>query len=312
MEAVYRSGMARVAGVADPNRQAASAAARAAGCRQVHADLDGLLACDLDGVVIATPTALHAAQVRQALESGLPVFCQKPLGRTAAECRELVDIAREADVALGVDMSYRYTAAVEAALRSLRAGDIGQPHAAELTFHNAYGPDKAWVRDAELAGGGALIDLGCHLIDLARLFLGHLAPVEVHADLFAEGRRLGADPDRVEDLALAQVTLAGGRAVRIACSWWLPAGTDAVFEASFFGVGRALTVRNVDGSFYDFEARLVEGRRSEVLATPPDEWGGRALVAWAQRIRRDRSFDEDVEQLVPVAELIDRIYGRTP
>jgi predicted dehydrogenase len=238
------------------------------------------------------------------------VFCQKPLGRTARECRDLIRLARQADVALGVDMSYRYAAAVVAALDALKAGKIGRPHAAELVFHNAYGPDKAWVRDVELAGGGALIDLGCHLIDLGGLFLGDLAAAEVHADLFAGGEPLGPDPTRVEDLALAQVTLADGRVVRIACSWWLPAGTDAVLEASFFGDGRALTVRNVGGSFYDFEALFVEGRRSERIAEPPDEWGGRALVTWARRLARDSSFDPDVERLVSVAAMIDRIYGR--
>ena len=312
MEAVTRAGAATVAAVADRDADAARDAAAAVGCQTVTGDLDTLLSdgLDLDGVVIATPTALHAEQARGVLERGIPVFCQKPLGRTADECRELVDLARRADVALGVDMSYRYAAAVTAALDSLRAGDIGRPHAAELVFHNAYGPDKPWVRDAELAGGGALIDLGCHLIDLARLFLGDLEPAAVHADLFAEGERLGPDPERVEDLAMAQITLTDGRVVRVACSWWLAAGTDAVLEASFFGPGRALTVRNVDGSFYDFEALLLEGRRSERLASPPDEWGGRALVAWAQRLSRDTSFDGEVEQLVQVAELIDRIYGR--
>jgi predicted dehydrogenase len=312
MEAVQRARVADVAAIADPNREAARAAAGAVGCDTVLADIDAMLSdgYELDGVVIATPTALHATQARRALARGIPVFCQKPLGRTAGECRALVELARQANVALGVDMSYRHTAAVQAALDSLRAGQIGRPHAAELVFHNAYGPDKAWVRDVELAGGGALIDLGCHLIDLARLFLGDLVPSAVHADLFAGGERLGPDPDRVEDLALAQVTLADGRVVRIACSWWLAAGTDAVLEASFFGPGRALTIRNVGGSFYDFETLLVEGRRSERLAEPPDEWGGRALVAWADRLARDRSFDRDVEQLVQVAELIDRIYGR--
>jgi predicted dehydrogenase len=312
MEAVQRARVADVAAIADPDREAARAAAGAVGCDTVLADIDAMLSdgYELDGVVIATPTALHATQARRALARGIPVFCQKPLGRTAGECRALVELARQANVALGVDMSYRHTAAVQAALDSLRAGQIGRPHAAELVFHNAYGPDKAWVRDVELAGGGALIDLGCHLIDLARLFLGDLVPSAVHADLFAGGERLGPDPDRVEDLALAQVTLADGRVVRIACSWWLAAGTDAVLEASFFGPGRALTIRNVGGSFYDFETLLVEGRRSERLAEPPDEWGGRALVAWADRLARDRSFDRDVEQLVQVAELIDRIYGR--
>lgn len=311
MEAAHRAGAAQVAAIADPDPGAAYAAAAVVGCSEVSADLEDLLGADLDGLVIATPTGLHARQVRSALDRRIPVFCQKPLGRTAPECRELVETARRANVALGVDMSYRHSVAVQAALESLRAGRIGEPHLAELVFHNAYGPDKLWVRDPELAGGGALIDLGCHLIDLAGLFLGDLVPAAVHADLFAGGEPLEAAPARVEDLALAQVTLDDGRAVRIACSWWLPAGTDAVVEASFVGEGRALTIRNVDGSFYDFEALLVEGRRSERIAGPPDEWSGRALVAWADRLTTTSSFDPEVERLVRVAELIDRIYGRS-
>jgi predicted dehydrogenase len=311
MEAVQRAGAASVAAVADVDVDAARAAADAVGGAPICADLDELLSYELDGVVIATPTALHASQARAAMERGLPVFCQKPLGRSARECRALIELARQAGVPLGVDMSYRHVEAVERALEALRAGRIGVPHAAELTFHNAYGPDKAWVRDVELAGGGALIDLGCHLIDLARLFLGALVPVSVHADLFAAGERLGPDPERVEDLALAQVTLTDGRALRVACSWWLPAGADAVIDATFIGDGRALSIRNVGGSFYDFESLLIDGRRSERIAGPPDEWGGRALIRWAERLARDSSCDPEVEQLVSVAELIDRIYGRS-
>ena len=207
-------------------------------------------------------------------------------------------------------MSYRHLAAVRAALAALRAGRIGEPHAAELVFHNAYGPDREWARDAGLAGGGALIDLGCHLVDLARLFLGSVSAQRVHSDLFASGARLGPDPSQVEDLALAQVTLADGRAMRIACSWWLPAGIDALIEASFIGHGRALTIRNVAGSFYDFEALLVEGRRSRRICEPPDDWGGRALIDWASRLTSDPWFDAEVEQQVDVARVIDQIYGR--
>jgi predicted dehydrogenase len=280
------------------------------GCATACRGIDELLAYELDGVVIATPTALHAPQARAALEHGIPVFCQKPLGRTARECRELVELARCRDLALGVDMSYRHLAAVDAALSVLRGGAIGEPHAAELVFHNAYGPDKPWVRDVALAGGGALIDLGCHLIDLARLFLGTINAASVHSDLFAEGNRLEPNPAEIEDLALAQVTLQDGRAMRVACSWWLPAGTDAVIEVSLLGEGRALRIRNVGGSFYDFETLLVEGRSFQRICEPPDDWGGRALTEWATRIGVDRSFDPEVSQQVEVAQLIDAIYGR--
>jgi predicted dehydrogenase len=276
----------------------------------VCADLDEMLGLGLDGIVIASPTGLHADQARAALEQGLAVFCQKPLGRTAAECSELVHLARRADVALGVDMSYRHTAAVQAALASLHAGEIGRPHHAELVFHNAYGPDKPWALDGRLAGGGALIDLGCHLMDLARLFFGTVAVRSLHADLFCEGEPLNGDPSQVEDLALAQLTLEDGRTLRLACSWWLPAGTDAVIEASFLGRRRALTVRNVGGSLHDLETVLVEGRTARRICKPPDPWGGRALLAWASRLGGNGSFDPDVQQLVEVAEVLDRIYGR--
>ena len=310
MEAVARAGAGHVAVVCDADPAVARAAADAVGCARVCASIDELLDAELDGLVIATPTALHAAHGRLALERNLPVFTQKPLARTESECAGLIQLARRADVALGVDMSYRHVAAVRAALDRLHAGAIGTPHAAELVFHNAYGPDKPWARDARLAGGGALIDLGPHLIDLARLFLGGLDFRAVHADLFASGQRLDGDLDVVEDQAFAQVTLEDGRVVRIACSWWLPAGTDAVIEATFLGDGRALRIRNVAGSFYDFEASLVHGRSSEQIAGPPDDWGPRALVDWARKLAGDRRYDPEVEQLLDVARLIDAIYGR--
>jgi predicted dehydrogenase len=312
LEAVYQAGAAEIGAIADPDRDAAVAAAESVRGARVAGDLDELLEHELDGVVIATPTALHAPHARVVLERGLPVFCQKPLARTAPECRELVELARRADVALGVDMPYRYTAAVGAALEALRAGRIGLPHAAELTFHNARGPDKAWARSVDLAGGGALIDLGCHLIDLARSFMGRMTVRSLHVDLFSAGRPLGPDPREVEDLALAQLTLVDWRSVRLACSWWLPANTDAVIEAAFYGDRGALIVRNVNGSLDDFEALVVDGGRTEQLATPPDDWRGRALIAWAARIARDPGFDDEVEQLVTVAEVLDMIYGRRP
>lgn len=309
LEAVTRAGAASVAAIADRDRDRARELADGFGAA-ICEDLDELLDAPLDGVVIATPTALHASQAGRVLERGLPVFCQKPLGRDRRECRRLVALARDRDLNLGVDMSYRATAAVRAALQAVREGRIGEPHAAELVFHNAYGPDPGWARDAEMAGGGALVDLGCHLIDLARQFLGPLRPAAVHADLFSEGRRLGPDPEEVEDLALAQVTLCDGRALRLACSWWQPAGADAVIEATFVGEGRAVRVANVGGSFYDLEALLIDGSRVERLAAPPDAWGGRMLVDWAQRLPGDGRYDPAVEDLVEVAELIDAIYGR--
>ena len=310
MRAAHAAGIG-VAAVADLDTERAQEAAAEVGCGTVCEAIDELLYVGgLDGIVIATPTALHADLAARALDAGLPVFCQKPLGRSAAECGHVIERARNHDLALGVDMSYRHVAAIRAALEAVRNGAIGEPHAAELVFHNAYGPDRDWVRDPALAGGGALTDLGWHLLDLARLFLGRLDPTSVQADLFVAGTPLDGDPEAVEDLALAQVRLAGGQVIRLACSWWLPAPADAVIEATFVGDGGSVSVRNVGGSFYDFEALLVRGRQREVIAAPPDEWGGRALIAWAERVRERPSYDHEVEELLDTASLVDRIYGR--
>jgi predicted dehydrogenase len=284
LEALEASELVEVAAVADPAEPGALDS------------LDELLEADLDGVVVATPSALHAEQAIAALESGLAVFCQKPLGRTADEARRVVDAARTADRLLGVDLSYRYVEAFRRAREVVRSGGLGEVYAADLAFHNAYGPDKPWFYDPELAGGGCVIDLGIHLVDLAlwALDLDGFARVASH---------LVGEP--VEHYATAQLD-----GVRVACSWNLPAGRDAVIEASFYGCEGGVSVRNVDGSFYDFVCERFHGTARELLAEPPDDWGGGAAVDWARRLAAGRRFDPEAERLVVLAEVIDRVYAR--
>ncbi|MBR7513789.1 Gfo/Idh/MocA family oxidoreductase, partial [Mycobacterium tuberculosis] len=79
-----------------------------------------------DGIVIATPSALHAEQSIRALDAGAAVFCQKPLGRTAAEVRAVVDAARNADRLLGLDLSCRHTEAMRRIRALIQAGELGR------------------------------------------------------------------------------------------------------------------------------------------------------------------------------------------
>jgi predicted dehydrogenase len=284
LDAIERAEAGIVAAVADPAVDGALAS------------YEDLLAEELDAVVIATPSALHAEQAIAALERGLPVFVQKPVGRTADEVRAVVEAAARADVLLGVDLSYRHAAAFARAHEVVASGAIGELVAADLVFHNAYGPDKAWFRDPALSGGGCVIDLGIHLVDLAVWTLG-LAPGAVAA-------RLHGEP--VETWATAELD-----EVRIACSWNAHAGRDAWIEATYFGSGGSVRVTNVDGSFYDFRCELLRGTTRESLVEPPDAWPGRAAVAWARRVAAGERFDAaEADELVRVAEILDRIYGR--
>lgn len=311
MEAVAWSGYAEVAAIGDVSKEAVQGARSVAPSAHVSASFAEMLELGLDGIVIATPSALHAEQSLAALERGIAVFCQKPVGRTGAEVAEVIRAAQAADKPFGADLSYRHTAAVQAIRERVQSGEIGEIFSAELVFHNAYGPDKAWFYDPKLSGGGSMMDLGTHLVDLALWMLGFPKVTRTTSRLFAEGRPLPPDPDRVDDYAIARMDLATGASVQVACSWRLPAGCDAVISAVFYGTRGALGLRNVNGSFYDFVAEKLSGTSRQTLVSPPDAWGGRAAVDWAQRLAQGERFDPETARLVQVAETLDAIYGRS-
>ncbi|MFC0410744.1 Gfo/Idh/MocA family protein [Roseomonas elaeocarpi] len=310
MAAILEGGQVEAVAISDPSAEMLDqAAALAPGAARVDS-LDAMLALELDGVVIATPSALHAEQSIQALERGAAVFCQKPLGRTAGEAEAVVAAARRADRLLDVDLSYRATAGMRRIREVIAGGELGHVFAVDLVFHNAYGPDKAWFYDPQLSGGGCVMDLGVHLVDLALWVLDFPEVTAVSGRLFSGGAVLRPEDGKVEDYALATIELAGGTAVQLACSWKLPAGCDAVIGASFYGTGGGAALRNRDGSFYDFVAERYRGTSREVLAEPPDSWGGRAAANWAGRLAAGAGFDPAAERLVEVARVLDRIYGR--
>jgi len=310
MEAILATGAVEVGGIADASAEMAAAAATLAPGARLVSTLDELLALGLDAVVIATPSALHAAQSVRALERGAAVFCQKPLGRTAAEARAAVDAARAADRLLCVDLSYRFTEGMRRIREIVRAGGLGRVYAVDLVFHNAYGPDKPWFYDPALAGGGCVMDLGVHLVDLALWTLDWPEVAGVSARLLAGGEPLGRRVDAVEDYGLATLDLATGTVVQLGCSWRLQAGRDAIISAAFYGTEGGARLANVGGSFYDFKAERYRGTARETLSGPPDAWGGRAAADFATRLAAGERFDAAAEQLVAVARVLDRIYGR--
>jgi len=307
MQALAEHGGVDIVGVADPVQACRDAARAIAPAATLCEHLGQLLELPLDGVVIATPSALHAEHCLAALDRGLAVFCQKPLGRHGAEARKVVDAARAADRLLGVDLSYRHTTAMAKLAPIVRAGGIGRVFALDLVFHNAYGPEAAWFYDKRSSGGGCVIDLGVHLVDLALWLLDFPAVVAIDSHLYAQGRALL--PDETEDFASVHLQVAGGAVIRLTCSWRVSAGRDAVIEARVFGTEGGVAMTNVDGSFYDFVGEHHTGTSTERLAEPPDAWGGRAAIAWAEQLARSPAFDSRADHCVEVARVIDRIYG---
>jgi predicted dehydrogenase len=308
LQAILEAGRAEIVAVADcDGAAAAEIAARIPGATVV-ATLESLLEIKPDGVVIATPTGLHADQATRALQSGAAVFCQKPLGRSATETARVVHTARAADRLLGVDMSYRFVRAFKKIKELVHAGEIGDVFAVDAIFHNAYGPDKSWYYDPALSGGGCVIDLGIHLADFALWALDFPVVRKVSSRLFSQGKPVRRSHGALEDYAVARLDLDSGAAVNLACSWRLPAGRDAVIQVTFFGTKGGLTVRNISGSFYDFRAEQFSGTARKVLDDAPDSWGGRAAVRWVERLSENCSYDPAVESAGQIASVIDEIY----
>ena len=271
--------------------------------------LDEVISMEPDGIVIATPNAFHVQQACKALEAGIPVFCQKPLGRNSKETREVISLASKKNCLLDIDMSYRYLEAARHFQNILQRGEIGEIYAVDAVFHNAYGPDKLWFYDPDLSGGGCLIDLGVHLIDLILWLLGFPDVYEIWGKLFCGGEKFKKRNGKVEDYAVVRMELETGCNVNIACSWNLNAGTDAIIRLNMYGKSGGLSIYNLNGSFYNFRAEKFMNTSRQVLCSPPDDWGGRAITKWAQKLSANCEFEKSVSQIENTALIIDTIYN---
>jgi predicted dehydrogenase len=309
LEAVAESGLAEIKAIVELSNEMMREAKKIAPGANSFLRLEDLSDLELDGIVIATPSALHAEQSIWALEHGMAVFCQKPLARTRAENEAVINAARKADRLLGVDLSYRHVEAVKRVREVIKSSALGKIFAIEMVFHNAYGPDKPWFYDPKLSGGGCVVDLGIHLVDLALWWLGSPKITNITSRLFREGQPLQAGAAVVEDFGTARIDLENGATIKIDCSWKLNAGTDAIISGTVYGSQGGACFRNVNGSFFDFIAESYHGRDRQILAEPPDAWGGRAIVHWVKQLQQSPAFRSEIDGLIDVADVLDRIYG---
>lgn len=133
---------------------------------------------DVDAVIISTPPVLHAEMCIAALDAGKHVLCEKPLARTPEECRAMVEAARRNGRRLATGFNYRFYPSFELARQLLDSGIIGElDHVRSYGGYSATSHNQPWVHDAATVGGGALRDIGIHLIDLTRDFLGDVVDV---------------------------------------------------------------------------------------------------------------------------------------
>jgi predicted dehydrogenase len=141
-------------------------------------DLDALLCSGIDAVYIGTPPKGHLEQVARCARAGKHVLCEKPLGLSVGEVEQMIGLCRAAGVTLGTAFMMRFQSQHLAALQLVRSGRLGQPVFARAQLSCWHPPmEGAWRQDPTIAGGGSLIDMGGHCLDLLEMFFGPIAAV---------------------------------------------------------------------------------------------------------------------------------------
>jgi predicted dehydrogenase len=176
---------------------------------------------EVDTVVVGLPNHLHADAVAAAAAAGKAVLVTKPLARSAEEARRILDTVERAGVFGGYLEDLVYTPKTRKALASTRSGAIGDVLWVRSRETHP-GPHSAWFWDAKQAGGGAIVDLGCHCIEIVRSFVGKgNRPVEVMcwADTLVH-------PIEAEDNAIALIRFESGAVGQFEVSWTFRGGMD--------------------------------------------------------------------------------------
>lgn len=174
--AVAKAGY-RLSAVSDVDAQKMAQAAAQHGAAQL-ADWRALIRrADVDAVIVSTPPILHAEVTVEALRAGKHVLCEKPLARDPAECRSMLNASTETGRMLATGFNYRFYPSFRLAHEWLNAGRIGAlSHIRSYAGYSVH--DQPKVHEADVVGGGALHDIGIHLLDLTRWFLGEVESVE--------------------------------------------------------------------------------------------------------------------------------------
>lgn len=182
---------------------------------------------EIDTVIIGLPNNLHLNAVKEAAKAGKAVLCTKPLGRTSAEAKEMLEAVEVAGVFNGYLEDLVYTHKTLKALNSVKNGALGDILWVRSRETHP-GPHSDWFWMKEISGGGAIVDMGCHCIEIARNFIGKdIKPLEVMC--WADTQ---VKPIEAEDHGIGLVKYENGAIGQFEVSWNFRGGMDLRDEVS--------------------------------------------------------------------------------
>jgi len=222
---------AELVAIADIDEGRARAAATELGVPNVFTDYRKMLKMPgLEAVSVCLPNVLHAPASIAALEAGKHVLCEKPLATDVASAQRMVRASRKSGKRLAMSLNLRHTGSAQMLKKAAESGLLGRIYHGKGGMLRNNAIPKGWFHRKEFAGGGPLLDLGSHILDVTWWVMGKPRPVSAYGATYAEfgPRGLGKGdwgvgyeegPFDVEDLALGLVRFEGGETAFVEVSW---------------------------------------------------------------------------------------------
>lgn len=284
------------------------------GIPNVFTDYREMLKGDLvDAVSVCTPNNCHMPQAIAALNAGKHVLCEKPLAMNAAQARKMVAAAKQAKRLLMTAQCMRYSGAAQSLKKMIDTGRFGDLYFGKAMLLRRSGIPKGWFQDMKQAGGGPLLDIGVHVLDLLWYLMGRPQPVSAFGVTFdylgKSGQGMGNwgvgyAPAKfsVEDLASALIRFQNGAAISLEASW--AAHTGDTFLARVLGTKGGAQI-HPDFALYE----MAGDAKLDVTPTPPqiDGYFGEC-DHFVKCILSGKEPISPGSQSVVVVEMLDAIY----
>jgi len=308
---------AKVVAIADLNKQLLDEIGAEHGVENRYTNACEMIEKEsLDIVGIATPNKLHKLFAIAALDAGSHVFCEKPMAMNAEEAREMLTAAKRVERRMMIDFSYRFKTQSWQLKKEIESGILGNIYHAETKWLRRRGLPGfgGWFGQKSLAGGGALIDLGVHRLDLALWLMEYPKPVWVMGSTHNPIASRAAEEQKqhfdVEDFATAMIKFENGATLDLTASWASNIKEDELMITRLLGSDGGLIQHNVGGG-YDFEAEIyIERNGSQFNMQPhanikdvPTPYG-----YFVDCIINNTSNIATGEEGIIVMELLDAIY----
>ncbi len=216
---------------------------------------------NLDAVSIVTPNKLHKLITLDAINAGCHVLCEKPMALNAKEAVDMKNAADKAGKQLMIHFNHRMSPDIRVLKQAIDDGRIGTPYMGRSVWHRRWGMPGfgGWFGQKALSGGGPLIDLGVHRLDMALYLMNYPKPVSVSGAAFykfgiSEAQKENKKFD-VEDSAAGFIRFENGAVLTLEASWVVGIGQQELMETRIFGDKGGLVQKNIGGE-YKTEAEL--------------------------------------------------------